>query len=105
MLLKSLFIDKHNNRSIVTIEFDVDGVLNSRPLYYALDVNTANLAVFYAAGELADETIAHQDPITVQVIEPSLDEQYESWLDYGRTLIIEFNALSSGLDSTVSGMV
>lgn len=99
--VKSLFIDRVNNISLIEIVFGS----NSRNLEADLSIDTTQKALDHAKSILSDEVITEQDPLTIEVRETTQEEKYKAWEQFGKELIYEFNAMSSGMDTNVSDMI
>jgi hypothetical protein len=99
--VKSLFIDRLNNQSLIEIVFGS----NSRNLETDLSIDTAQKALDYAKSILADDVISEQGISTINVNEIPQSEKYKAWEQFGKELIYEFNAMSSGMTTGVSDMI
>lgn len=99
--VKSLFIDRISNQSVIEIIFGN----NSRSLYADVSIDTAQKALDHAKSILADEVITEQDPLIISISETTLQEKYIDWEQFGKELIYEFNAMSSGADTNTSDII
>lgn len=90
----SVFIDRANKLTRIEIRFGI----NSRDIFTDISIDDAQKALTYAKSVLADEVITEQDPQTISVSSNTINEKYAAWLAKGQEYIIEFNAMSEGLN-------